>query len=80
MVTYINLGTWNNKKLAQTTTGYDLEPDEFYFNFGKHSGKFVFTQDQKIVQLAGEDVFITPTITNNKITAFQVKTYDGYTQ
>ncbi len=28
---------------------WDLQPDEFYFNFSKYSGKFVFDQDGNIV-------------------------------
>ena len=41
---------------------WDTEPDEFYFNFGKHSGRFVFDQDGNINFLPNQNFKITKNI------------------
>jgi hypothetical protein len=73
----IHYGCWNSTN-NPPTKGYDLQPDEFYFNFGKFSGKFSFNQDGKIVFSTESNLFIIPTIADGKITNFIVKTDDGY--
>lgn len=55
----------------------DLEPDEFYFNFGSLSGKFVFDQDGNIVIISDQNIKIERTISNNKIQTFRITTDDG---
>ncbi|MCS6973594.1 MAG: hypothetical protein N2044_05620 [Cyclobacteriaceae bacterium] len=63
---------------------WDTQPDEFYFNFGKYSGKFVFNQDGTIHTIPYQNLKISKTIINNestgnipKITQFEVITEDG---
>jgi hypothetical protein len=65
---------------SQLLTGaYDTQPDEFYFNFGKYSGKFVFDQDGNIHTVPHYDFSITrinPSQTS--IQGFRVTTDEGY--
>ncbi|MBK9486949.1 MAG: hypothetical protein IPO01_17740 [Chitinophagaceae bacterium] len=74
-------GNWNVKSNWQDR-GWDLQPDEFYFNFGNYSGKFVFDQDGGINLIPQANLKITPLfqVINgvNKITAFIVLTEDGF--
>jgi len=76
----IDRGNWN-KKNDQPDRGWDLQPDEFYFNFGNYSGKFVFDQDGGINLMPQANLKITPIfqIVNgvNKITGFIVLAEDG---
>ena len=62
---------------------YDTEPDEFYFNFGSYSGKFVFKQNGEIVLIPQQDFQISKTVVKfngiDKIVSFTVKTSDGFT-
>ncbi len=61
---------------------WDTEPDEFYFNFDRYSGKFVFDKNGEIQIIPRQNLFITKTISNNlysyaeagsaMITSFQV--------
>lgn len=67
-----------------TPEGWDTQPDEFYFNFGKYSGKFVFDQDGNINQIPYQNLRISKIIRNNqatgnipKIVQFEVVTEDG---
>lgn len=67
-------------------TGLDSQPDEFYFNFGNYSGKFVFDQDGNILTIPYQNLTITKTIINNastgnrpKIAKFEVVTPEGTT-
>lgn len=61
---------------------YDTQPDEFYFNFGKYSGKFVFDQNGNINIISKQNLKITKLIQNisgsNRITEFEITTDDGY--
>jgi hypothetical protein len=79
----INKGNWNTSNKENIEKGYDLQPDEFYFNFGKYSGKFVFDQDGNIHTISKSNLTITPSYEvrdgNNKISGYQVVTDDGYT-
>jgi hypothetical protein len=59
------------------TNYLDLEPDEFYFNFGNLSGKFVFDQDGNIVILSEQNIKIDKTVSGNKIQSFKITTDDG---
>lgn len=43
---------------------WDTEPDEFYFNFGKHSGKFIFDKTGAIQILPAQNLRITNVITS----------------
>jgi YD repeat-containing protein len=77
----IDRGNWNVPH-DLPAVGYDLQPDEFYFNFGKYSGKFVFDQDGKIHTISKNNLIIDPSYEvrdgNNKIISFIVTTEDGY--
>lgn len=77
----INKGSWNMKE-NPPAKGYDLMPDQFYFQFGKYSGKFVFDQDGKINLIPQNNLQVTPQYAvmsgNNKITGFTVTTEEGY--
>jgi hypothetical protein len=79
----INRGNWNSYNKENIGKGYDLQPDEFFFNFGKYSGKFVFDQDGNIHTISKSNLTVTPTYEvrngNNKISGFTVVTDDGYT-
>lgn len=74
-------GNWNVKS-NWPDRGWDLQPDEFFFNFGNYSGKFVFDQDGAINLIPQANLKITPVfqVINgvNKITAFTVLTEDGF--
>ncbi|MBL7750947.1 MAG: hypothetical protein JNN29_06175 [Chitinophagaceae bacterium] len=75
----INRGNWNTKdKNNKPDKGFDLQPDEFYFNFGNYSGKFVFDKFGKVVMLNENNLTVTPTISGGKIVSFVVLTEDGY--
>lgn len=78
MIDIVHKGSWNTKT-NPPSEGYDLQPDEFYFNFGKYSGKFVFDMFGNINLITDGNFVITPTIVSNNITKFTVKTDDGYT-
>ncbi|MEO6541759.1 MAG: hypothetical protein ABIN74_12225, partial [Ferruginibacter sp.] len=73
-------GNWNQKN-SQPGKGWDVQPDEFYFNFGNYSGKFVFDQDGGIHLIPQSNIKITALfqVINgvNKITGFTVLTDDG---
>ena len=62
---------------------WDTQPDEFYFNFGNYSGKFVFDQYGNIQTIPHQNLKIQKTIDNSgdipKIIIFMVFTPDGYT-
>ena len=78
----IRKGNWNVKTFPPDK-GYDLQPDEFYFQFGSYSGKFVFDQQGNIHLIPQANFKITPSYAiindNNKITGFSIKTTDGFT-
>jgi hypothetical protein len=78
----IGRGNWNASKNENPGKGYDLQPDEFYFNFGKQTGKFVFDQDGNIHTVSKSNLTITPFYEvregNNRLAGFQVITEDGY--
>lgn len=73
----IKRGNWNTRNNFPDY-GLDLQPDEFYFNFGKHSGKFVFDRNGQVVLTNNANLIITPTIINGNITQFVVTSDDGY--
>jgi hypothetical protein len=77
MKTIIHRGNWNTKN-SPPDKGYDLQPDEFYFNFGKYSGKFVFENNGNVLLTTDANLFFTPIISSGKITGFTVLTDDGY--
>lgn len=60
---------------------FDTQPDEFYFNFGQYSGKFVFDQDGNINTIPKQNLKIEKTIQTSgiksKIVQFVVTTPDG---
>lgn len=63
---------------------WDTQPDEFYFNFGSYSGKFVFDQDGNIITVPYQNFKINKTSLNNsttgnipKIVKFEITTDDG---
>ncbi len=74
-------GNWNARTNAPDR-GWDLQPDEFYFNFGNYSGKFLFDQDGNINLIPKANFNITPLfqVINgvNKITGFTILTEDGF--
>lgn len=74
-------GSWNSKTNVPDR-GWDLQPDEFYFNFGNYSGKFVFDQDGGINLIPQSNLKITPIFQVvsgvNKIAGFTVLTDDGF--
>ncbi len=67
---------------GQCSRAYDTQPDEFYFSFGKYSGKFVFDQDGNINIISKQNLKIsktTQTINSlNKLTNFEIITEDGF--
>lgn len=69
--------------LYTKTEGWDTEPDEFYYNFGKYSGKFVFTQDGNIHTVPYQEFDIDKTTAtvngSEKIIGFSVLTPEGVT-
>ena len=73
-------GNWNQIHNLPDVA-WDVEPDEFYFNFGNYSGKFVFDQDGGINLIPRANLKITPFYEvingNNKLTGFTVLTEDG---
>ncbi|MEO7306645.1 MAG: hypothetical protein ABIR78_08335 [Ferruginibacter sp.] len=73
-------GNWNQKN-SIPGRGWDVQPDEFYFNFGNYSGKFVFDQDGGINLIPQSNIKITTLfqVINgvNKITGFTVLTDGG---
>lgn len=75
-------GNWNTSNKENIGMEYDLQPDEFFFNFGKYSGKFVFDQDGNIHTISKSNLTNIPFYEvrdgNNKISSFQVVTDDGY--
>jgi YD repeat-containing protein len=77
----IDRGNWNVGH-DLPSSGYDLQPDEFYFSFGKYSGKFVFDQDGSIYTIPKSNLKFTPAYQvvngNNKIISFIATTDDGY--
>jgi YD repeat-containing protein len=77
----INEGNWNIKT-NQPTRGLDLQPDEFFFSFGKYTGKFVFDQDGNINLIPQANFKITPFYAIrdgvNKISGFTILTDDGF--
>lgn len=77
MKSIINRGNWNTRT-ARPDKGYDLQPDEFFFNFGNYSGKFVFDQSGNIRLVTAANLHFTHTISNNKITGFTVTTDEGF--
>jgi len=79
-ITAIRNADWENGG----TQAWDTQPDEFYFNFGGYSGKFVFDQDGNILTVPYANLVITKTILNSaltgnipKIVKFEVTTPDG---
>ena len=59
----------------------DTEPDEFYYNFGKYSGKFVFSQDGSIKQIPKQNLTIVPIYSpdgGGTFRSFTVRTPEGY--
>jgi len=73
----IHHGNWNVKD-AGLDYGLDMQPDEFYFNFGTYSGKFVFEPNGNVRLLTEANLSVTYTISNGKITDFTIITDDGY--
>lgn len=69
--------------LGQDPKVWDTEPDEFYFNFDRYSGKFVFDKNGTIQIIPQQNLSITKIISNNlytaseagnaMITSFQIK-------
>ncbi len=77
----IKRGNWNVTQ-NQPVSGWDLQPDEFYFNFGTYSGKFLFDQDGGINLIPQANLKITTIFEMvngvNKITGFIALTEDGF--
>jgi YD repeat-containing protein len=65
---------------------WDTEPDEFYFNFGRYSGQFVFDQNGEIQLLPNQNFKITKKIlpfviegkSIPKLVSFTITTDDGF--
>lgn len=77
----IGKGNWN-RKANGPDRGWDLMPDEFFFNFGNYSGKFVFDQDGGINLIPRTNLKIAPLFQTvngiNKLSGFIVLTDDGF--
>ncbi len=56
---------------------YDFEPDQFNYNFGNYSGKFVLTRDRQAVLEKKEKVSIKPLTQDGS--SWEAKTPDGFT-
>ncbi|MEM9820311.1 MAG: RHS repeat-associated core domain-containing protein [Bacteroidota bacterium] len=61
------------------TTKHDTEPDEFYFNFGEYSGKFMFNKDGEPVVYPEMDLTIEKKMgpTGKHLASFIVTTPEG---
>jgi hypothetical protein len=57
---------------------WDTQPDEFYFNFGNYSGKFVFNQDGTFELIPKQPIKIDKVISNGKLVKFIITTDNGY--
>jgi hypothetical protein len=73
----VSKASWNTSQ-TPPAHGLDLQPDEFYFSFGKYSGKFVFDQAGNPIIISDANLQFTKQISNGKITGFTVYTDDGY--
>ncbi|MEP2023630.1 MAG: PKD domain-containing protein [Reichenbachiella sp.] len=70
-----------------TPVAWDTQPDEFYFNFGNYSGKFLFDQEGNIFCMPKQNLIIDKKMedvdindeTHRMITEFTVTTPEGYT-
>ncbi|SKC85126.1 YD repeat-containing protein [Ohtaekwangia koreensis] len=71
--------TQNTLNLFDYTYGadYDFEPDQFNYNFGNYSGKFVLTRDRQVVLEKKEKVSIKPLTQDGS--SWEAKTPDGFT-
>jgi RHS repeat-associated protein len=80
---WLGLNACNGEFSGTKPVALDSEPDEFFFNFGGYSGKFVFNQDGDINTIPFYNFEITKTIqvidSKEKIAKFQVKTPEGNT-
>ncbi|UOY06001.1 RHS repeat protein [Muricauda sp. SCSIO 64092] len=65
--------------IARTKQGRrDASPDIFYYNFGGYTGKFVFEEEGKIINLTVSDLTIIPRHgSDKKIIGFDVLTPEG---
>jgi hypothetical protein len=55
---------------------YDSQPDQYYFNFPGHTGKFIFTRDKQVLLAEISKIKIVPM---DYGAGFTVKTPDGFT-
>lgn len=77
MTNTIHHGCWNGSQ-DNLDKYYDLEPDEFYFQFAGFSGKFVFNKSGTPILTTEANLKITTTISSGKITGFTVTDDRGY--
>ena len=59
------------------TTQLDLEPDEYYYDFGGYSGKFYFQPDGEIILVPYQDFEIQTIIDKDEIKTFVFITPEG---
>jgi YD repeat-containing protein len=70
----------NKGKVTNSTSGlYDTQPDEFYFSFNGHSGKFIINDAGTPEIITHENLKIRVNIVGTDITVITIVTPDGIT-
>ncbi|MEM6966322.1 MAG: hypothetical protein AAF573_16280, partial [Bacteroidota bacterium] len=69
--------TSENPLPRYTTDQLDLEPDEYYYDFGGYSGKFYFKPDGEIILVPFQDFIITQERRDADILEFTFTTPEG---
>jgi hypothetical protein len=67
--------TYDVTSYLTTNPAFDFQPDQYYYNFAGHSGKFVLTRAKQAVLQKKEKIQITPASDGS---SWQVTTADGY--
>ncbi len=66
-----------NSYTKRKIKNYDVEPDEFHFQLGSYSGKFLFSQNQEITIFPHQNLKIEHEIKNGELVSFKVTTPEG---